>query len=326
MSGRPPNALTDYIVDHVGVGLFAVNRDMRLLLWNRFMQLHSGYGAEQVLDRNLFECFPELPRKWLERKIAGVFALKNFAFTSWEQRPHLFRFSHDRPITGGIDFMQQNCIFMPLIGASGEVEAVCVTLFDVTDMSLIQRQLEQALAALKESVNIDGLTEIYNRRHLETRLAEEFARHKRYGGMLSLLMFDLDHFKRINDRYGHLAGDSVLRSTARRVAEAIRTADVFGRYGGEEFALILPETGLSAAMVVAEKLRAAIGEVPIEVDDLRLQVTASFGVSVAHPRLPNYEALIREVDAALYTAKEQGRNRSVASIAAGTPASPPPRS
>ena len=316
MSENPETGLADFIVDHVRIGIFAVSRDLRVLRWNRFMQLHSGLRAEQVLGRNLFECFPELPRKWLEKKIASVFALKNFAFTSWEQRPFLFRFCHDRPITGGIDFMQQNCTFMPLTNANGDVQAVCVTLFDVTDMSLIQRQLEEALSALKESANRDGLTGIYNRRHMESRLSEEFARHKRYGGELSLLILDLDHFKRVNDQYGHLAGDAVLRATAHRVAGAIRSVDVFGRYGGEEFVLILPETGLSAAMVVAEKVRKVIGEVPVEVDTLRLPVTASVGAAAARPELPSYEALIGEADSALYAAKEQGRNRSVAFRAA----------
>jgi diguanylate cyclase (GGDEF)-like protein len=186
-----------------------------------------------------------------------------------------------------------------------------VTLFDVTDMGIVQRQLEDVMTALKESAIRDGLTGIYNRRHLEERLAEEFARYQRYGSELSILLFDLDHFKRVNDQHGHLAGDAVLRATASRIAAAIRTMDVFARYGGEEFMLILPETGLGAAMLVAEKVRKLIGVERVDIGNTQLQVTASVGACAAHAGLSSYEALIRGADSALYGAKAQGRNRSV---------------
>jgi diguanylate cyclase (GGDEF)-like protein len=250
----------------------------------------------------------------VRKKIASVFALKNFAFTSWLERPYLFRFPHGRPITGGIDVMQQNCTLMPLTGANGEVQAVCVTLFDVTDMALMQRQLEQVLVALKESANRDGLTGVYNRRHLEERLSEEFARYKRHGRELAILPLDIDHFKRVNDQYGHLAGDGVLRIAAQRVAGLIRETDVFCRYGGEEFMLILPEAGVAPAMVVAEKLRKAVCETPFEVETEQLRVTMSIGASAARPELRKYQELIKEADQALYAAKEQGRNRSIAFV------------
>jgi len=303
--------LPSFIVDRVSFGIFAVNRDMEIVVWNRFMQYHSGKKAEEVIGKNLYECFPELPRKWLEKKFQGVFLLKNFSFTSWEQRPYLFRFSHNRPVTGGIDWMQQNCTFMPLTSSSGEVNIVCVTIFDATDNSIMQKNLEHALAALKESANRDGLTGIYNRRHLEERLSQEFARYKRYGGEFSLLMFDLDHFKRINDQHGHLAGDAVLRTTVSRVSAMVRTADIFGRYGGEEFALVLPATDLASAKIVGEKVRNCIGGEPIDFNGQNLLVTSSVGVTQMRPHIPSYEALIHEADTALYTAKNSGRNRVV---------------
>ncbi|MES2352869.1 MAG: diguanylate cyclase [Pseudomonadota bacterium] len=308
MSTQVENRFSEFIVDRVGFGIFAVTRDMQLVLWNRFMQQHSGKKAEEIIGKNLFDCFPELPRKWLQKKFEGVFLLKNFSFISWEQRPYLFQFKHDRPVTGGVDWMQQNCTFMPMINAANEVEMVCVTIADVTDISIIQRQLQSALVALGESANRDGLTGIYNRRHLEERLAQEFSRCKRYGGGFSLLMFDLDHFKRVNDQYGHLGGDAVLRAAAARVTNVIRTADIFGRYGGEEFALILPETDLAAATIVGEKVRKAIGETPIEFDGQKLTATTSVGITTMRSDLPAYEALIHEADTALYRAKGLGRN------------------
>ncbi|EIP86335.1 hypothetical protein A33K_17425 [Burkholderia humptydooensis MSMB43] len=280
-------------------------------MWNRFMQDHSGVAAADVIGRNLFDSFPDLPRAWLSRKIESVFQLGGFAFSSWEQRPYLFRFDHDRPITGGVDFMQQDCTFVP-IARGREVEAVCVTISDVTHVSVMQREREEAVAKLQEYANRDGLTGIANRRFFEARLRDEFSRWQRYGGNLSVLLFDLDHFKTINDRFGHVVGDNVLRMMAQRVADVVRSQDTFGRFGGEEFALLLPCTSLDEAMHVAEKIRQTIGSTPIEAEGVRVPVTASVGGAAAHAGALTHETLVNEADAALYRAKRQGRNCSVA--------------
>src|SRR4030067_2640534 len=113
-------SLLRYIIDSVEVGVFAVNQDMEVILWNRFMEGGSDRKAHEVVEKNLFDCSPELPRKWLERKIRNVFLLKNFAFTSWEQRPYLFRFPHNRPITGGVGHIYHTFTFLPVNGATGE--------------------------------------------------------------------------------------------------------------------------------------------------------------------------------------------------------------
>ncbi|WP_233883972.1 sensor domain-containing diguanylate cyclase [Paraburkholderia flagellata] len=303
--------LSDLVVERVGFGIFVVDRDMSVLSWNRFMQDHSGVTAEDVIGRSIFERFPDLPRAWLTRKVESVFQLGSFAFSSWEQRPYLFQFDHDRPITGGVDYMQQDCTFMPLMRGR-DVIAVCVTISDVTHVSVMQREREEAVAKLREYADRDGLTGIANRRFFEARLADEFLRWQRYGGELSMLLFDLDHFKRINDEFGHMAGDTVLRSMAQRVSGVVRKQDVFGRFGGEEFALLLPCTPLDDALYVAEKIRCTIGDEPIEVQGVIVPVTASVGAATARTGAPDYEGMINEADAALYTAKRQGRNRSVA--------------
>jgi diguanylate cyclase (GGDEF)-like protein len=266
-----------------------------------------------VVGKSIFASFPELPRVWLTRKLESVFQLGSFAFSSWEQRPYLFKFDHDRPITGGVDFMQQDCTFMPIM-REREVEAVCVTVSDVTHVSIMQREREEAVAKLQEYADRDGLTGIANRRYFEARLRDEYTRWQRYGGELSILLFDLDHFKKINDQFGHVVGDTVLRDMAQRVSHVVRAQDTFGRFGGEEFALLLPCTPLEDAMLVAEKIRNTIGDKPVDVQGVDVPVTASVGGASARPGVPAYEALINEADAALYSAKRQGRNRSVAFI------------
>jgi diguanylate cyclase (GGDEF)-like protein len=309
----PLPTLSDLVVERVGFGIFVLDRQMNVLMWNRFMHDHSGLSAQQVVGKSIFASFPELPRVWLTRKLESVFQLGSFAFSSWEQRPYLFKFDHDRPITGGVDFMQQDCTFMPIM-REREVEAVCVTVCDVTHVSIVQREREEAVAKLQEYADRDGLTGIANRRFFEARLRDEYTRWQRYGGNLSILLFDLDHFKKINDQFGHMVGDTVLREMARRVSHVVRAQDTFGRFGGEEFALLLPCTPLEDAMQVAEKIRNTIGESAVDVQGVNVPVTASVGGAAARVGVPAYEALINEADAALYSAKRQGRNRSVAFI------------
>ncbi len=148
MSSGESLELLDFVVDHLEVGIFGVDAGMRVVLWNRFMATHSGHSADKVLGHKLFELFPELPAKWLEKKIHNVFVLKNYAFTSWEQRPYLFRFRHSRPVTGGVDAMQQSCTFLPVKDCADDVQYVCVTLFDYTDTALFQQRLVRAIDEL----------------------------------------------------------------------------------------------------------------------------------------------------------------------------------
>lgn len=303
--------LQSLILDHVGVGLFGLDKNMNLVLWNDFMAKNSRRPAETVLHTNLFESFPELPKAWLEKKIKSVFILKNQAFTSWEQRPWLFQFAHNRPMTGGIDSMQQNCTFIPLKDDKGEIEAVAVVLMDVTDAAIYQRMLMDANKKLEESSNRDGLTGIFNRRYIEHTLNAEIKRVQRHGGELSILMFDLDHFKKINDVYGHLGGDEVLRETGRRVGGSIRETDVAGRYGGEEFLLVMPHTNPEQAMVVAERLRKKIEASPVVFGELAIAASASLGVTGLSGHHNEASHMIHEADLALYAAKKGGRNRAI---------------
>ena len=168
--------LLEMIVDGINVGIVVLNRDLEIVLWNKFMESYSEFPKDKVDGRPLFEVFPELPQKWLKRKLNSVFVLKNFSFPSWEQRPYLFRFPHNRPITGGVDHMRQDVTFMPIKNEADEVDYVCLMLYDVTDSSIYQEMLKEAMDSLAEASNRDGLTGIYNRRFLEASLHREFQR------------------------------------------------------------------------------------------------------------------------------------------------------
>ena len=154
----------------------------------------------------------------------------------------------------------------------------------------------------------DGLTGVYNRAALEDRLDSEEARWRRYGGELSLLMWDVDRFKALNDRFGHLAGDKVLKAVAQILDRTTRDADFVARYGGEEFVVLLPSTGEQDALITAEKLRAAIEAAGFRYRGEAVSVTASCGISALREGSGARDAL-RRADAALYAAKAAGRNR-----------------
>jgi len=157
---------------------------------------------------------------------------------------------------------------------------------------------------------MDGLTQVFNRRYFEETLERELARCNRYGRALSLVMLDIDHFKQVNDSYGHLAGDHVLKSVASSIKTRIRREDVLARYGGEEFSILLPEVDLKGAVTLAEKTRKLIEKTKFEFDAQQIDVTVSCGVAALGEQLMEAPDLVRLADQKLYEAKENGRNRT----------------
>ena len=155
---------------------------------------------------------------------------------------------------------------------------------------------------------------MHNRRYLQKRLNEEIARSRRYNHPLSCLFIDADHFKQVNDRYGHGAGDLVLREIALRVSECLRASDVATRFGGEEFALLLPQTDAKEAFKIAERIRLRIAQHPVTLaQGAELSITVSIGISELEngEREDPGKSLLSDADAALYQAKRRGRNRTV---------------
>ena len=176
--------------------------------------------------------------------------------------------------------------------------------------------LEDGLLAAREVLQFkathDQLTGLWNRGAILDTLHRELARSRRESGSVGVLLADLDHFKSINDDHGHLAGDQVLRETARRLTSSVRIYDAVGRYGGEEFLIVVPGCNALTARTKAEQLRAAIGSRPVKTTEGAIPVTASIGAVAASGEVDanaNADALLRAADAALYRAKAAGRNR-----------------
>ena len=193
---------------------------------------------------------------------------------------------------------------VPLFGPDGRI----------THFAGIERDMTERIALearLRDLASSDALTGVPNRRHLYELAEQEIKRCQRYNRALSALVLDIDHFKRINDSFGHAAGDQAIRAVAEVCASSLRAADILGRVGGEEFAVFMPETPGVMALRVAERIRARIAGLTVAYEKLRFGVTASIGVSEFWPGRDSLETVLVRADQALYRAKFDGRDRVV---------------
>jgi diguanylate cyclase (GGDEF)-like protein len=173
----------------------------------------------------------------------------------------------------------------------------------------LQDEQLKAKEALRLQATHDGLTGTWNRVAILDLLHREYELAARSGSTIGLIMLDVDHFKRVNDTYGHLAGDHVLVEAARRMQEAVRSYDLVGRYGGEEFLVVSPDCDREQIQVCAERIRSAMAEQPVLALDTKIAITVSAGTAVLVPRLNTEKDALTAADTALYRAKSGGRNQ-----------------
>jgi diguanylate cyclase (GGDEF)-like protein len=199
----------------------------------------------------------------------------------------------------GREFMAEMAAISVDYGGS---RAILVALNDISQ----RKELE---AELFRQASTDSLTGVSNRRYFLAQAEQELRRSRRFARPLSVMMIDLDHFKKINDTHGHAVGDAVLQGVVRRALESLRQSDQLGRLGGEEFAVVLPETDLAAATEVAERLRKHIAERPLIAERQPIHSSVSVGVAQLGAEDSSIDALFSRADAALYRAKNGGRDR-----------------
>ncbi|MDQ3641237.1 MAG: sensor domain-containing diguanylate cyclase [Actinomycetota bacterium] len=186
---------------------------------------------------------------------------------------------------------------------------------DVDSIEILVRQAETAIEnsfLYEEAVRLsltDGMTGLWNRRNFDLRLESELSRAVRFSEPFAVVFVELDQMKAVNDKHGHQAGDTVLIELARRLTEAVREVDVVARWGGDEFTLLLPKTGLAGALLLAEKIRAAAGTAPFRIDTGSIAITISIGVAAYPEHGSSGKELVAAADAAMYRAKAKGRNR-----------------
>ena len=272
----------------------------RVTYWNPAAEHMFGFSEVEVVGENLHDLI--VPERHLERAHAGFSRFAASGEGPAIGRTTTLRAKHRNGDEFPVD------ISLSAIKLRGQWSAVGIVR-DATERVQTEERLKQLATT-------DTLTGICNRRHFDEVLASEISRAARFTNPLSLILFDVDHFKRVNDTFGHQAGDRVLTQLAVTVSSTIRTVDLFARWGGEEFVVLLPGSDLDAGRLLAEKLRMVLERQPFS--DVG-QVTCSFGVAEYAPD-DNMDALIKKVDRCLYHAKASGRNRVETSATTPVPA------
>jgi diguanylate cyclase (GGDEF)-like protein/PAS domain S-box-containing protein len=288
-------------------GILAVGRDFRISEWNLLMEQMSGMRREQALGRHL----DEIP--FMKETGEAARVKESIKGDGTEPREIAYRIS----ATDKERFYES--LMAPMRGSDGEILGAVVRIRDISE----RKRAEQA----EELASRDGLTGLYNHRTFYSLLSDEIARTKRHNRPISLLMLDIDFFKRVNDTHGHQAGDDILRGLSDLLQKQERTIDRVCRYGGEEFMVILPETEATAAMAIAERLRAAVERQPFNISGGKtIAITVSVGVASYPQQVNTLEGLVKASDSALYAAKGSGRNRVCRYEAEAAPESGPEHS
>jgi diguanylate cyclase (GGDEF)-like protein len=292
----------DQIFENINLGLMILDRDLTVKAWNRWMELHSSISFGEISGRSILDFYPHLAESSYSRFYKSVFSFGNYAFFSQKLHKYLLPLDNPHPSAMQLPFMQQNCTAGPIRDENGTIVSIYITLQDVTEFVIYEHKLI-------EMSRLDPLTRLFNRSHLEQGLIGDLKRSERFGTALSVIMIDIDCFKSINDSFGHLCGDQVIRQIASLLKETVRQIDLVGRYGGEEFCCILPETDAESACVLAERLRQTVEQAELGPEGHPLHVTISLGVAESGESCNTLETLIKAADDALYASKRSGRNK-----------------
>lgn len=299
------------LLGSIEVGIVVLNKNYEVQVWNQFMENHSNIVPGFIKDKCIFDFFPEIDQNWFKRKAEPAFSLKCPVFVIWEQRPYLFRFGANRPITSQSDHMFQNITIFPLASLTGRVEQICIVVYDVTDEAVNRQGIEKLNGELEKISRIDGLTGLFNRVYWEEQFTLEFKREKRHNHLSSVVMIDIDHFKKVNDDYGHPAGDDVIRALAGILQKTSRETDVCGRYGGEEFTIFLPNTPVANVEFLTERIRRLVEKLIVIHEEHEISFTISIGVAGFKSDFNTHTEWLEAADQALYQAKQTGRNKVV---------------
>ena len=258
--------------------------------------------ANQIIGHLLFDHFPHLNNPGFLRSLRYVINFGNYYFFSQKLHHYLFPFKPVSSLADDIDYMQQSCNMGQLIDEETSTRYVYITVYDVTEIVVYEKNLV-------EMNTRDSLTGIYNRKALNNYLQNELRRYKRGLRPFSLMMFDIDFFKKINDTHGHLCGDFVLKSLASFVSSNIRSTDILARYGGEEFVCLLPETDIENATYLAETLRTAVSKNASVFQDTTVELTISVGVTAMQPDIESTEVLVRKADEGPLRSQKNGQKQ-----------------
>ncbi|WP_314443049.1 sensor domain-containing diguanylate cyclase [Massilia timonae] len=315
MTQKPESisSLPARVLNLVDCGVIVLDHEGCIVLWNGWLVPRSGRGVARMQGHALIEVFPDLRGSRVEAAILAAL-LEGVATEHVPPSHNRAPFPLCEPGSFDGALIDQAVAVTPF--DDGGQRFCLVEIRDVSGVAVRERRLLEHAESLRARSYIDGLTGIANRRHFDVALERELRRAQRADGALALLLVDIDSFKAYNDHFGHQQGDSCLTMVAQELAGMLkRPADLAVRYGGEEFAAVLPDTTLEQARVLADRIRAHVAGLGLQQAPAahHPKVTLSIGVAAFdRARLNAPEALIEAADKALYAAKRGGRNRVVA--------------
>jgi diguanylate cyclase len=293
-------AMETIILNTVENGILITNSKLEVLSWNKWLAIQTGIPSNKAQGSTLEELFPSSSFSLLKRKIRIALKLNSPTFTSSSIEQYLIPITLSKITKSIFRHMRQDTVISPVNSTD-----VSVIIYDTSSLLEAGAIIDQQMELLAEQARTDALTQCYNKKMFNELFSAEFKRAERHDLIFSLIIFDIDNFKSVNDTHGHLEGDHVLKELASISAQKIRKSDSFARWGGEEFCILLPETGLKGAAFLANNVRHII-----EAHDFGTPGSqrCSFGVAQYHSGLKE-NTLIANADKALYHAKNHGKNQ-----------------
>jgi diguanylate cyclase (GGDEF)-like protein len=306
----------DIIFDTLDNGIIILDENLKVLYWNKWLEVKTKIKSKEILEQNFCKRFPNIKEKTLKRKIKTTLILNAASYYSVEPHKYLIDIPLHNITNKIYTSMRQRVTVVPY---NVEKKQVCVYVYDQTAQSEMNFKLNNTLKQLEKykielenkvqeglhRVYHDSLTKVYNRAKIEEVIVAELKRHKRHKEKFCLVIIDIDHFKKFNDTYGHLIGDEILISLANACSKAIRITDVFARWGGEEFIVLLSNIDSKASIKVIKNLQQAIYKINHKIAG---SVTVSFGITEVKEN-DTVDSMFKRADEALYIAKENGRDR-----------------
>lgn len=306
--------LMEAVMGAINIGVIVLDHNECVVCWNPWVESTSGIPADAARGKRLTGVFPELEGKRVQAAARGALRNGYASVLSQSLNKAPFPFFGQDEHGNKVVRVQQAIHVLPLEMA-GMAPHCLIQIFDVTSAVNREKILREQAVELRAFSHIDGLTGIANRRRYDECIEDEFRRARRNGTLLSLIMVDIDHFKKYNDSYGHQTGDTCLKAVAATLNKGLhRPGDLLARYGGEEFVVVLPCTDREGAYLIAENMRRHVEALNIHhaTSSVADHVTISLGVASLIPHHSReLDQLQVAADQALYRAKREGRNRVV---------------
>ena len=300
------------ILNTINNGVVILDDSLKILAWNRWLEVFTNLKEEDMVGKYIYEVYDYINEKKLKRKVKSVLVTNSPSFYNKGTDKFLIDITVSNITNKIYTSMQQDVTIAPY---DVEKNQVSLFIYDTTNLCEVNNRLELLNKELEDMTHRDPMTHLFNRRYFAVQSEKIKSFCQRNDLPICVIILDIDHFKNINDTYGHMIGDEAIIATARALENAIRNSDIVARFGGEEFVILLQDCCLdnNSMVYIAEKLRKDIEDLVLDTPQGELKFTISLGIAQFEKELDddNLEHTLTRADHALYEAKQSGRNKVV---------------